>query len=358
MRYCVIMCGGVGSRFWPFSRDSRPKQFLDFFGTGRTLIQMTVDRVRGIIEPENILLVTNAAYVGLLREQLPDIPAENILAEPARRNTAPCILWAARHIASRDPEGSMVVLPSDHLILREEEFRAALREGFSFVEQTGSLLTLGITPTGPNTGYGYIQLGEPAENWRGIRKVRLFTEKPDLEMAREFVESGEFVWNAGIFLWSARSIMEAFRLHADDLWSLFESRAADFGTSLESEAIAEIFPEARSISIDYAVMEKADNVFVKEVEIGWSDLGTWNSLYDNSSRDSSGNAMQTERVIAEDCSGTLFASGDGRLIVACGLKDYIVADNGNALLICPREREQEIRRVVDDIRERFGAEFL
>ncbi len=358
MRYCVIMCGGVGSRLWPYSRNARPKQFLDFLGCGRSLLQLTVDRVAPLIPAERIILVTNKDYVEIIKEQLPDILPENILAEPARRNTAPCILWATRHIAAADPEASIAVLSSDQFILREQAFRDSLEECFRFAETSDSILTLGIRPTYPNTGYGYIQRGQHVEGWDSLYKVKAFTEKPQLEMAKAFFESGEFFWNAGIFIWRAATVIEAFKRHADYLWSLFDSCAGDYATDREAEAVAKIYPEARSISIDYAVMEKAENVYVKAADIGWSDLGTWNALYDLSPKTAEGNVTQNCRTMVSDCKGSIFVASPDKMIVAAGLEDFIVVDHGNALLIFPRDREQEVKGAVTSLGSTYGDEFM
>lgn len=358
-RYCVIMCGGVGSRFWPFSRNDRPKQFLDFFGTGKSLLQLTVDRISSVVKQENIILVTNRQYADIIREQLPAIRESNILLEPSRRNTAPCICWAARHICALDPHASIVTLPSDHLVLKEKEFEKAIREGFEFVENGDRLLTLGIQPTGPNTGYGYIQQGAPEASYPGIKKVKSFTEKPDLKMAEMFLASGEFFWNSGIFLWSAESILKAFEKYDPDTYQLFTpNQEGVYGTPAEPAFIDSIFPNATSISIDYAIMEKADNVFVKTVDLGWSDLGTWKPLYEASPRNSDGNVTQNCKVLANGCSGTMFAANGDKIIVAAGLKDYIVADTENALLIYPIADEQKIRLIVNEVKSKFGDDFV
>ena len=357
-RYCVIMCGGVGSRFWPFSRNDMPKQFLDFFGTGRSLLQMTVDRISPVVPPERIILVTNRCYADIVRSQLPDVRESNILLEPARRNTAPCVCWAARHILALDPEASIVTLPSDHLVLREEEFRQAIDSGLSFVEESDRLLTLGIRPSFPNTGYGYIQKGKPVEGWPSVMKVKSFTEKPDLEMARFFLESGEFFWNSGIFLWSARSILEAFEEYAPEISALFQAGAGVYGTPLERAFIDREFPNAPNISIDYAIMEKASNVYVRTVDFGWSDLGTWKALLEASPRNQEGNVTQNCNVLAHNCTNSLFAATGDKIIVASGLDGYIVADNGNALLIYPVDEEQKIRQVVNDVKSRFGDRYI
>ncbi len=355
--YCVIMCGGVGSRFWPMSRDDRPKQFLDFFGTGRSLLQMTVDRISPIVSPENIIIVTNKKYAALIKEQLPEIKESNILLEPARRNTAPCICWAAHHIYALDPDASIVTLPSDHLILREDDFRKAISEGFEFVEEGNRLLTLGILPSSPHTGYGYIQKGKPVAGWKDILKVKSFTEKPNLEMAQFFINSKEFFWNSGIFLWSAKSVLDAFAECAPETAGLFDTGKGIYATSAETAFIESTFPNAPSISIDYAVMEKASNVYVKTVDFGWSDLGSWKALYEISPKNGDGNVTQNCKVLTRDTKGTVFAIEGDKIVVAAGLNDYIVADNGKALLIYPKSDEQSIRQIVNDVRTRFGEGF-
>ncbi|MBD5304226.1 MAG: mannose-1-phosphate guanylyltransferase [Muribaculaceae bacterium] len=357
-RYCVIMCGGIGTRFWPFSRTNMPKQFLDFFGTGRSLLQMTVDRILPLVDPSRIILVTNAAYSDIIREQLPDIDPKNILLEPARRNTAPCICWAAYHIHALDPEASMVVLPSDHLVLKEDAFRKTLEEGFDFVEDGDRLLTIGINPTGPSTGYGYIQRGKKVEDFPGICKVKSFTEKPNLELAKVFLATGEFVWNAGMFLWTAKGILKAFEKYGSETLAAFQPGEGKYGTAEETEFISQAFPTAPSISIDYAIMEKADNVYVKGAEFGWSDLGTWKALYEASPHGTEGNVTQNCKVLPYDCKDTIFAVKGDKIVVASGLHNYIVAENDNALLIYPIEEEQRIRHIVNDVRTRFGEDYV
>lgn len=357
-RYCVIMCGGVGSRFWPFSRNEMPKQFLDFFGTGRSLLQMTVDRVLPLVKKENIVIVTNERYASLVKEQLPEISDTNILLEPARRNTAPCICWAAHHIYALDNDASIMTLPSDHLILKEVAFHKAMDEGMTFVEKTGGLLTLGIKPTAPETGYGYIQKGIPVGGFEEIMKVKSFTEKPNLEMAEMLIKTKEFYWNSGIFLWKATAILDAFRHHAPEIATIFDSEKSVYGTTAEQTFINSEFLNSPNISIDYAIMEKASNVYVKTVDLGWSDLGTWKALYETSPRNIDGNVTQNCKLLAHDCSGSVFAIKGDKIIVASGLKDYIVAENGNALLIYPLKDEQRIRQVVNDVKNRFGEEYI
>jgi mannose-1-phosphate guanylyltransferase len=357
-RYCVIMCGGVGSRFWPLSRSNRPKQFLDLFGTGRSLLQLTYDRILPVVDPEHVILVTNSAYYGLIREQLPEVKESNILLEPARRNTAPCVCWAANHIASLDPEASIVTLPSDHLILKEDAFHHTLNEGLDFAEKNDALVTIGLKPVSPHTGYGYIQLGKEVEGEAGIMKVKSFTEKPNLEMAKFFLDSGEFYWNSGMFIWTAKSILNAFRKYDPETCAVFDAGAGSFGTPQEMEFINEAFPSAPSISIDYAIMEKAGNVYVKTADLGWSDLGSWNALYESSPKNQNGNVTQNCKVLAHDCEHTIFAVEGDRIVVAAGLKDYIVAEAGSALLICPRSDEQKIRQIVNDVKSRFGEKYI
>lgn len=350
------MCGGIGSRFWPYSRESRPKQFLDFLGTGRSLLQMSFDRISSLVPPENVLVVTNTQYKPLISEQLPELPDDNILLEPARRNTAPCIAWAAYHIAARDPEASIIVCPSDHLITRDEVFRDAILKGFEFVETHDALLTLGITPTRPETGYGYIQVGEKVEG--DICRVKTFTEKPKLELAKVFLETGEFFWNSGIFLWSAKTIIRELITNAPDVANVFEKGRHLFGTPAERQFIEENFPGCVGISIDFAVMEKAKNVYVECVSFGWNDLGTWSALYDNSPKNRDANVTQNCRVLAYDSTDNIFAVKDDKLVVVAGLSGYIVADRGDVLLICPKAEEQKIKQMVNDVKMTFGDKYI
>lgn len=353
----MVMCGGIGSRFWPYSRTDRPKQFIDFFGTGRSLLQMTYDRLLPIIPAENIIAVTNELYAETLRDQLPDIAADNILLEPARRNTAPCVAWAVYHILAKDPEASIIVTPSDHLITREREFEKAIVEGFEFVESHDALLTLGISPTRPETGYGYIQVGEVTDN-ENIRKVKTFTEKPDRELAKVFLSTGEFFWNSGIFLWKGSVIMEALRMYSPDITAVFNKGLSEFGTAAESAFIAQSFMACPSISIDYAVMEKAKNVYVETVTFGWNDLGTWSALYDNSPKNRDANVTQNCNVLAYNSTGNIFAVKGDKLVVVDSLCDYIVADAGDVLLVCPKDKEQSIKQMVNDAKVSFGDKYL
>lgn len=355
-RYCVIMAGGIGSRFWPYSRSSRPKQFIDFLGTGRSLLQMCYDRILPIVPKENIIVITNSSYATLVKEQLPDISDSHILLEPARRNTAPCIAWAAQHIHAIDPMASMIVTPSDHLITREREFEASVINGFEFVEHNDALLTLGITPTRPETGYGYIQVGKPVTDI--ISKVKTFTEKPDPELARVFLQSGEFYWNSGIFIWRTSTILESFRSLAPEIAAVFDNGAPYYNTVRETEFIDEHFPGCLNISIDYAIMEKSSNVYVECVNLGWSDLGTWSSLFDNSPKNRDGNVTQNCNVLSYESGGNIFAVNGNKLVVVNGLHDFIIADAGDVLLICPKSREQSVRQMVNDAKLKFGDKYL
>lgn len=355
-RYCVIMCGGIGSRFWPYSRTDMPKQFLDLFGTGRSLLQMSYDRILPLVKPENILVVTNERYVGLVKEQLPEINPARILAEPSRRNTAPCIAWAAYHIAALDPEASMIVTPSDHLITRDSIFESCVKRGFEFIEGRDVLLTLGINPTRPETGYGYIQIGQEVQP--GLLKVKTFTEKPDRELAQVFIDTGEFFWNAGIFLWTVKSIKAALRRYAPDLACVFDRGEATFGTPDERGFIEQNFAGCPSISIDFAVMEKADNVYVECVNFGWSDLGTWGSLYENSRKDRNENVCVASNVMTYNSSGNIIMAPDGKLVVASGMHDWIVADAGDVLLICPKSDEQQIKVMLTDVQISHDDKYL
>lgn len=351
------MCGGVGSRFWPYSRAERPKQFIDFFGTGRSLLQMSYDRIKGIVPDENILVVTNEVYAPQVMEHLPELKKEQILLEPARRNTAPCIAWAAWHIKAINPQASIMVAPSDHLILKEAEFRSNIISGFDFIEKHDALLTLGIKPNRPETGYGYIQVGNES-NTAGISKVKTFTEKPNLELAKVFIATGEFFWNSGMFLWSASSIVNAIRSYAPDIADCFDAIADDFGTPREMESIKNNFESCPNISIDFAVMEKAPNVYVQCVNFGWNDLGTWSVLHDYSPKNREGNVTQNCKALLYNCKDNMIAVRRDKLVVASGLKDYIVADADDVLLICPIAEEQRIKQFVNDVKASFGDKYL
>jgi len=355
-RYCVIMCGGVGSRFWPFSKAAMPKQFIDFFGTGRSLLQMAFDRMNGIVPVENIILITNESYEPLIKEQLPEIGNDQILLEPARRNTAPCIAWAAHHIRAINSEAKMMVAPSDHLIINADRFRQSVISAFEFIDKHDALVTMGIKPSRPETGYGYIQVGEPVEG--DVSTVKTFTEKPNEDLARVFLESGEFFWNSGIFFWSADSIIKALNDHAPEVNAIFEQGGQCFGTAQERKYIEENFEACPSISIDFAVMEKAPNVYVETVDFGWNDLGTWRSLYDHSPKNKDGNVTQNCKALMYNSHNNIVAIKGDKLVVTSGLEGYIVADVDDALLIVPMEEEQKIKNYVNDVKNKFGDKYL
>lgn len=351
------MCGGAGTRFWPFSRESRPKQFIDFFGTGQTLLQMTADRVRRLVPEENVILITNEQYAETVREQLPGISPEHILLEPARRDTAPAVLWAAHHIAARNPEASFVTLPSDHVILRETDFQEALRRGFEFVEKADRLLALGLPANYPNTSYTYIQKGDPVDQNLYFSHIKTIAEKPGKEMAEIFVRSGEFLWNAGIYIWKAKSVISAFNRDVPDMASRFDVSPDLYRGDAEMDFIADVYPKTSSLPVEYAIMDRASNSYVLEANLGWSDLSTWNALHAISPKNKDGNVTQNCRSLLYGCQNCIVAADGKKVVVVSGLKDYIVADTDNALLICPIEAEQRIRNIVNDIRERFGPEF-
>ena len=355
-RYCVIMCGGVGSRFWPFSKAALPKQFIDFFGTGRSLLQMAFDRINGIVPVENIILITNESYEHLIKEQLPEISDDRILLEPARRNTAPCIAWAAHHIQAINPEAKMMVAPSDHLVINVEKFRQSVNSAFDFIDSHDALVTMGIKPSRPETGYGYIQVGEAVEG--DFSNVKTFTEKPNEDLARVFLESGEFFWNSGMFFWRADTIIRALNEHAPEVNAIFEKGDQYFGTPDERKYIEDNFEACPSISIDFAIMEKAPNVFVETVDVGWNDLGTWRSLYEHSPKNKDGNVTQKCKALMYNSHNNIVAVKGDKLVVTSGLEGYIVADVDDALLIVPLEEEQKIKNYVNEVKSKFGDKYL
>ena len=360
--YCVIMAGGVGSRFWPFSREDKPKQFLDFFGTGRSLLQMTVDRFRPIVPIENMYIVTNVAYKELIMEQIPDMAENQILCEPARRNTAPCIAYATAHIrARRQTDANIVVAASDHLILEEEKFRQTILKAFDFVSKNDAICTLGMEPTRPETGYGYIQFikdknGDTSLN-DGIYPVKTFTEKPNLEMAKIFIESGDFLWNSGIFIWNLKTISAAFRTYLPEVADRFREGEALMGTDKEEAFIEDIYPKCPNISIDYGVMEKADNVFVIPSRFGWSDLGTWGSLYELSDKDDQQNVSLHSDAVFYEATGNVVTLESGKLAVVQGVNDMIIAEQKGVLLICKKDEEQRIKQFVADAHEKYKGKY-
>jgi len=359
--YCVIMAGGIGSRFWPFSRTSHPKQFLDILGIGKTLLQQTFDRFSQIMPAENIYIVTNRIYADLVKEQIPAIPVNNILLEPYRRNTAPCIAYANFKISKRNPNANIVVAPSDHLIIREDEFLNVVENGLTFVAKKDALLTLGITPSRPETGYGYIQIQNDKEFEKknsSFTRVKTFTEKPDYEMAKVFFESGEFFWNSGIFFWSLKSINKAFDENLPEINSLFAEGINLYNTPLEDKFIDDIYPRCKSISIDYGIMEKATNVFVLCTNFGWSDLGTWGSMYEHSKKDSSGNHIKGQNVFTYNTENCIINISNDKCVIVQGLSDYIVVDSKDILLICKMKDEQLIKQFVNDVKLKLGDTYV
>ncbi len=401
--YCVIMAGGVGSRFWPYSREEKPKQFLDFFGTGRSLLQMTVDRFRPIVPIENMFIVTNVAYKQIIMEQVPDLKEVQILCEPARRNTAPCIAYATAHIRAlclqkaygytqkeqgfakdgsikggttdsklpsyleidwNKPEmqANIVVAASDHLILEEEKFRETIQKAFDFVSQNKAICTLGMRPTRPETGYGYIQyINERSQSELndgmsaakplndGIYPVKTFTEKPNLEMAKVFLESGDFLWNSGIFIWNLQTISEAFRYLLPEVADRFREGELLMGTEKEEKFIEQIFPKCPNISIDYGIMEKADNVFVIPSSFGWSDLGTWGSLYELSEKDADGNVSLHSEAHFHEAKNNIVVLEPGKKVIVQGVEDMIIVEEKGALLVCKKAEEQRIKQFVSEL---------
>ena len=355
--YCVIMGGGIGTRFWPFSRETRPKQFLDFFGIGRSLLQMTVDRFAKLIPIENIYIVTNQIYADLVKEQLPLLKEKQILLEPARRNTAPCIAYAAYHIKACNPDANIVVTPSDHMILNDEKFIADVDKGLTFVRDNKALVTFGIIPSRPETAYGYIQ---SSENMIGeFTKVKTFTEKPNEELANVFLKSGEFFWNSGMFFWNVDTILDAIRKFLPDISARFDIGLKSFNTDDEKRFIEANFSYCSSISIDYGIMEKADNVFMLCVDFGWADLGTWGSIFDvAANKDESNNAVLKSRALLYEAENNIIAlENKDRIAVVQGLKDYIIAESGNVLMICKKKDEDRIKQYMADAYIKYGDKF-
>ena len=349
--YAVIMAGGIGSRFWPMSKVTFPKQFLDILGTGETLIQQTFNRLQRVCPKENILIVTNKNYKDLCLEQLPNVIESNILCEPAMRNTAPCVAYAAFKIQSMNENANMIIAASDHIILKEDEFVRVASDCLEVVAKNDILLTLGITPSRPDTGYGYIQFTtEKLDNHQRIRKVKTFTEKPNQELALNFLDSGDFLWNSGMFVWSAKSITLAFRKQLRDMYDVFEQGKQFYNTSKETEFIDRIFPGCKNISIDYGIMEKSENAYVYPTDLGWSDLGTWGSLYAHLDLDENRNAVQGNKVMLYDSEDNIIKVPNDKVVVMQGMNGYIVVENEGILLICKKENEQQIKQFVADLK--------
>jgi mannose-1-phosphate guanylyltransferase len=354
------MAGGVGTRFWPMSTTGHPKQFLDILGTGRTLIQQTFDRFKELCPPENIYVVTSDTYEKLVSEQLPELSKENILTEPSRKNTAPCVAYASYKIHKLNPKAITVVAPSDHLITKEDTFIKAIKSCFAKAKNEDCLVTLGIKPSRPDTGYGYIQFVDSPDEEKDKRmyKVKTFTEKPDLETAKFFIETGEFLWNSGIFIWSTKSIITAFEKHDGELAALFKEGVDCYNTPKEKEFISRAYNVCKNDSIDYSVMEKAKNVYVRSSIIGWSDLGTWGSLYTHIRHDKGNNALVGKNVIQYDCNNCIVHVPKDKLVVLQGLDDYIVVESDGVLMVCKKQDEQQIRNFVNDVKVQKGDKYV
>ena len=345
-RYCIIMAGGIGSRFWPLSKADRPKQFLDILGTGKTFLRATFERFRPLVEPDRFVVVTNAAYRQLVLDQLPEIGVSQVLCEPVRRNTAPCIAYAMSHILARSPEAAVAVTPADHLVSNEPEFHRVIGMGFDFVErQQDALMTIGIRPTRPETGYGYIEVGESGK--AGIVPVASFKEKPDLDTARRFLADGRYLWNSGIFLWSSRAIMQALLTHLPALMALFDEGRHCFGTPAEQDFIDRQFSRCEDISIDYGVMEHHDSRYTVAADFGWSDIGTWGSLYTHAAHDGQGNAV-SGKVLLVGSTGCVVNVEEGYEAIVEGLDRYLVALRDRSLLVCRMDDEQKIKEWVKE----------
>ncbi len=356
--YAAILAGGLGTRFWPKSRASFPKQFLDILGTGETLIQSAYKRYASFILPENIFIITSEEYVDIIKKQLPEINAENILAEPSRKNTAPCVAYMAFKLFQKDPEAAFIVAPSDHIINDTETFEKLSIKGLYFAKDNNAFVTLGIKPTYPNTGYGYIQYDTDVTRDENVFKVKTFTEKPDLELAKTFLASGDFLWNAGIFMWSSKNVMQAFEQFEPETFELFAAEKSNFNTAEEKQALERIYPLCVSISIDYAIMEKAENVFVIPADFGWSDLGTWNSAYANLYKDENGNAMTSENIITFNSMNSMVSASEHKLLVLQGLEDFIVVDTNDVLLICKKDKEQQVKEFLSEVKKKKGDKYL
>jgi mannose-1-phosphate guanylyltransferase len=354
--YVVLMAGGVGVRFWPYSRNSKPKQFLDVMGTGRSLLQSTYDRFASICPKENIFVVTHQEHAGLVQEQLPDLKPGQILAEPMRKNTAPCIAYASYRIREINPNAVIVVSPSDHLILKEDEFHEIILKAAEQAKPQDKLITLGITPSRPETGYGYIQF---IPEKKVIKKVKTFTEKPELSLAKKFLESGDFVWNSGIFIWGVQAITDALKHHLPEVSEVFDECISSFGKPEEKEAIEHAYGQCKNISIDYGVMEKATNVFVCLGNFTWSDLGSWGSIHEISPKDENNNVIKGRALLYDTRNSIVRVNSPDKLIVAHGLNGYLVAEFGNVIIVCEKDREDLFRQFVNDVKGlKGGSEFL
>lgn len=354
--YVAIMAGGIGSRFWPMSRTAYPKQFIDMLGTGKSLIQWTYHRFKKIVPAENIYFITNQMYIDTLQQQIPEVNPDNIISEPSRKNTSPCAAYFAHKIMAKNPDANIIMSPADHLIMDEEAFEKTAMGALKYVSEHKALVTLGIKPTRPDTGYGYIQYNVQEED--GVHKVKTFTEKPSLELARTFLKSGDFLWNSGIFVWNVKSIMEALETYQPELNEVFLQATDVYNTDEERAYISKLYSQCTNISIDYGIMEKAKNVYVIPSYFGWSDLGTWESAYDNSNKDYLGNAVYGKNVMVIDSNECMVKAPEEKLLVLQGLEKYIIIDTEDILLICERSREQQIKEYVAEVKRNKGEKFL
>lgn len=355
--YVAIMAGGVGSRFWPASREDKPKQFLDIAGDGRSLLRMTFERFLHLTSADKIFIVTNAKYKDLVKEHLPEIEDNQILCEPSRNNTGPCVAYTAFKLYSLDPEANFVIAPSDALIVNDRLFTANVNKALRFTAEHDALVTLGISPDAPHTGYGYIQFLEEETDTPDVYRVKRFTEKPDIDTAKGFLKSGDYLWNAGIFIWRAKTILEAFESFAPDIHALLQQGLNYYNTPEEQSFIDEFYPQTPSISVDYAIMENATNIYTIPAQFGWSDLGAWGALYHESDKDGDGNVI-TGRVVTEDTHNSLIRGPKDKLIVVGGIDDLLIIDEGDVLLVYPRNREQEIKALRGRVEGEYGGEFV
>lgn len=350
--YAVIMAGGVGSRFWPVSTGAFPKQFHDMLGAGQTLLQKTFSRLEKFIPKHNILILTNELYKNLVKEQIPQISDENIVLEPCMRNTAPCILYASMKIAQRNKNAVMIVAPSDHWIEQETVFEQDIKHCFSICQEQDILMTLGITPAFPNTGYGYIQYETTSD--KAAKPVLQFTEKPDYQTAKQFVEARNYLWNAGIFVWNVQSVLKAFQVHQSTMYTLFTQGEKTYNTPQEHDFISENYPKAENISVDYAIMEKSSNIKVFSANFDWNDLGTWGSLHEKLSKDEKKNAVVNAQVLFKNSSNNIVRTDARKVVIVDGLEDYIIVDKPSVLMIFPKNKEQEIKQLLSEVKEKFG----
>lgn len=356
--YCVIMAGGIGARFWPISRSSKPKQFLDILGVGKTLLRQTFDRFSKVCLTENIYIVGNLEHFATIKEILPEIDDSQILSEPLRRNTAPCIAYSNFIIRSKNPDAKIVVAPSDHLITNEEKFIEVIKKSFEFVSQNDGLLTLGITPDKPETGYGYIQISnKPDKKFPYVQRVKTFTEKPDKQTAEAFIKSGEFFWNSGIFIWSLKSIDIAYDKYLPEITKVFQQIKLEESPEKNAEMVKSAYSECKNISVDIGIMEHAENVYVLCTEFGWSDLGTWDSIYEKSNKDENGNVILGKNVISYESTNTIIKVPDDKLVIIQGMDNFIIAESDNILMICKKNDENKIRQFVHDVKINKGEKY-